>query len=358
MSSKGNKPLISAGDSQRGSKTAIFTISLGLGKQARAGGETTMTILRSPPSAALAPPQRRTVRPFYTNPSVLLSRRPIAIFTRPCGSGALRPGDVDERGLEECRRGSTTAAAVKRLLAPARAASNPLAAGGDDGENERSLREVIVRAGEVLSMAFPLWVGSACVLALWKPSSFLWAHKNWQILGLTLTMLGMGMTLTLQDLRGALLMPKELAAGFIMTPLLTSKLAGQFVAVDPVGLFMSTVQVVLAPVLLGALLNQYCSSAVEFVSPLMPLVAVGSVAVLCGSAIAQNASAILSSGLQVVISVCCLHGSGFFFGYVLSRMLGIDVSSSRTVSIEVGMQHLPGSLWQYISWNLADDSHH
>ncbi|CAL9063470.1 unnamed protein product [Musa banksii] len=368
-----------------------------------------MTILRSPPcspSAALSPPQCRTVWPFYTNPTVLLSRRRIALFTRPCGSGPRRPDDVDERGLERCRRRSTmAAAAAKRLLAPARAASNPLADSGADGESERSLREVIVRAGEVLSLAFPLWVGSACVLALWKPSSFLWAHKNWQILGLTLTMLGMGMTLTLQDLRGALLMPKELAAGFvlqytvmplsgffvsklldlpshyaaglilvaccpggtasnivtylargnvalsvlmtaastftamIMTPFLTSKLAGQFVAVDPVGLFLSTVQVVLAPVLLGALLNQYCNSLVEFVSPLMPLVAVGSVALLCGSAIAHNASAILSSGLQVVISVCCLHGSGFFFGYVLSRMLGIDVSSSRTISIEVGMQN-------------------
>lgn len=103
-------------------------------------------------------------------------------------------------------------------------------------------------------------------------------------------------------------------------------------------LYTLSLQVVLAPVLLGALLNQYCNSLVEFVSPLMPLVAVGSVALLCGSAIAHNASAILSSGLQVVISVCCLHGSGFFFGYVLSRMLGIDVSSSRTISIEVGMQ--------------------
>nr|CAD1840941.1 unnamed protein product [Ananas comosus var. bracteatus] len=124
-----------------------------------------------------------------------------------------------------------------------------------------------------------------------------------------------------------------------MTPLLTSKLAGQFVAVDPMGLFMSTVQVVLAPVLLGAILNQYCSGLVELVSPFMPFVAVATVAILCGSAIAQNASAILSSGLQVVLSVCCLHASGFFFGYVLARMLGIDVSSSRTISIEVGMQN-------------------
>lgn len=254
-------------------------------------------------------------------------------------------------------------------------------------------------------MAFPLWVGSACVVALWRPSSFLWVHRNWQISGLTLTMLGMGMTLTLDDLRTAFLMPKELTAGFvlqytvmplsgffvskllklpshyaaglvlvaccpggtasnivtylargnvalsvlmtaastfaavIMTPILTSKLAGQFVAVDPAGLFMSTVQVVLSPVLLGALLNQYCNSLVEFVSPLMPFIAVATVAILCGSAIAQNASAILSSGLQVVLAVCLLHGLGFSFGYLLSRMLGIDVSSSRTISIEVGMQN-------------------
>ena len=94
----------------------------------------------------------------------------------------------------------------------------------------------------------------------------------------------------------------------------------------------------LAPVLLGALLNQYCQSLVEVVSPLMPFIAVATVAILCGSAIAQNASAILSSGLQVVLAVFLLHGSGFSFGYMLSRMLGIDVSSSRTISIEVGMQ--------------------
>lgn len=70
----------------------------------------------------------------------------------------------------------------------------------------------------------------------------------------------------------------------------------------------------------------------------MPFIAVVTVAVLCGNIIAHNASAILTSGLQVILSVCCLHASGFFFGYFLSRMLAVDVSSSRTISIEVGMQ--------------------
>lgn len=224
-------------------------------------------------------------------------------------------------------------------------------------------------------------------------------------MGITVTMLGMGMTLTFDDLRGALAMPKELFSGFalqysvmplsgflvskllnlpsyyaaglilvgccpggtasnivtyiargnvalsvlmtaastlsavVMTPFLTAKLAGQFVAVDAVGLFMSTLQVVLLPVLAGAFLNKYFQKLVKFVSPLMPPIAVATVAVLCGNAIAQSSSAILVSGRQVILAVALLHASGFFFGYVLSRLLGIDVSSSRTISIEVGMQN-------------------
>jgi BASS family bile acid:Na+ symporter len=95
---------------------------------------------------------------------------------------------------------------------------------------------------------------------------------------------------------------------------------------------------VLLPVLAGAFLNQYFQGLVKFVSPVMPPIAVATVAVLCGNAIAQSASAILMSGRQVVLAASLLHASGFFFGYILSRMLGIDVSSSRTISIEVGMQ--------------------
>lgn len=224
-------------------------------------------------------------------------------------------------------------------------------------------------------------------------------------MGITLTMLGMGMTLTFDDLRDALAMPKELFCGFVlqysvmplsgyfvskllnlpshyaaglilvgccpggtasnivtyiargnvalsvlmtaastvsavvMTPFLTEKLAGQFVAVDAAGLFMSTLQVVLLPVLAGAFLNQYFKSLVKIVAPLMPPIAVATVAVLCGNAIAQSSSAILMSGQQVVLATVLLHASGFFFGYVLSRMLGVDVSSARTISIEVGMQN-------------------
>ncbi|CAH8320214.1 unnamed protein product [Eruca vesicaria subsp. sativa] len=272
-------------------------------------------------------------------------------------------------------------------------------------EKEKSFGEWVEFLGEAVSTAFPIWVSLGCLFGLMRPSAFNWVTPDLTIIGLTITMLGMGMTLTLDDLRGALKMPKELFAGFvlqysvmplsaflvskllnlpshyaaglilvgccpggtasnivtyiargnvalsvlmtaastlsavIMTPLLTAKLAKQYVAVDALGLVKSTLQVVLLPVLAGAFLNQYFQRVVKFVTPLMAPIAVGTVAILCGTAIGQNASAILTSGKQVVLACALLHISGFLFGYLFSRLLGIDVASSRTVSIEVGMQN-------------------
>lgn len=85
-----------------------------------------------------------------------------------------------------------------------------------DANNIRSFREWIELIGELISTAFPIWVSLGCLLGLVKPSSFNWVQPKWTIIGLTLTMLGMGMTLTLEDLRGALAMPKEIISGFVL----------------------------------------------------------------------------------------------------------------------------------------------
>ncbi|KAL6990840.1 hypothetical protein U1Q18_008962 [Sarracenia purpurea var. burkii] len=127
-------------------------------------------------------------------------------------------------------------------------------------------------------------------------------------------MLGMGMTLTFDDLRGAFATPTELIIGFVLQ-YSVMPLSGYYVSmllslpsyydvglilvaycpgVHATGLLISTLQAVLLPVLGGALLNNYFQSQVKFVSPLMPPIAVETVAVLCGNAIAQRASAILT----------------------------------------------------------------
>ncbi|KAL0928350.1 hypothetical protein M5K25_000227 [Dendrobium thyrsiflorum] len=93
---------------------------------------------------------------------------------------------------------------LRSLLSPIRAAGEPLsAAEEDDGDLTAvdTLHDFLMRVGEVLSIAFPLWMSLGCLVVLWKSPSFFWVGRSWQIVRLKLTMLGMGMTLTQDDLR-------------------------------------------------------------------------------------------------------------------------------------------------------------
>lgn len=55
---------------------------------------------------------------------------------------------------------------------------------------------------------------------------------------------------------------------------------------------LACIQVVLGPVLLGAVLNQTCPKQVAKTAPYTPLLAVIAVALICGGIIAAGASAV------------------------------------------------------------------
>lgn len=86
----------------------------------------------------------------------------------------------------------------------------------DDNSKNKSIGDWIQSVGEAISVLFPLWVALGCLIGLLKPSSYNWVKPQWTVMGITLTMLGMGMTLTFDDLRAALAMPKELFCGFVL----------------------------------------------------------------------------------------------------------------------------------------------
>jgi bile acid:Na+ symporter, BASS family len=124
-----------------------------------------------------------------------------------------------------------------------------------------------------------------------------------------------------------------------MTPLMTKTLAGTLVPVDAAGLFASTVQVVLMPVLSGLLLKKFAPAFVALASPFCPLVAVGTVALICASIIGQSSAAITAAGGTLLAAVACLHLAGFFLGYHVAGAFGFEERDRRTVSVEVGMQN-------------------
>ncbi len=71
----------------------------------------------------------------------------------------------------------------------------------------------------LLANAFPLWVGGAAGLALWRPDGFAWFAKtrlldqSLIVWGLGVIMLGMGLTLTAADFRRVLKFPRAVLMG-------------------------------------------------------------------------------------------------------------------------------------------------
>ncbi|KAF5839427.1 sodium bile acid symporter family-domain-containing protein [Dunaliella salina] len=122
------------------------------------------------------------------------------------------------------------------------------------------------------------------------------------------------------------------------TPLLSSILVGQLVPLDPKAMFLSVLQLVLAPVLIGATVNTLFPKFVSIVRPFMPMAATAIVVLIVGSMIACNVDIMSNFGPQVIPAVFTLHAMGFFLGYYVSKFFGTTDKVSRTNSIEVGMQ--------------------
>lgn len=126
---------------------------------------------------------------------------------------------------------------------------------------------------------------------------------------------------------------------FVMTPLWCRLLAGHYVPVDAVGLCISTLKVVVAPVLLGVVLNWRAPRFVQRVSPLGPPLSVVAVVLITAGIVSQNAAAVLANAGKLIAAALLLHVLGFLLGYAVARALGYPVVTARTVSIEVGMQN-------------------
>ncbi|MBN2160692.1 MAG: bile acid:sodium symporter family protein [Spirochaetes bacterium] len=258
---------------------------------------------------------------------------------------------------------------------------------------------------DIITRGFPVWVLAASIVSLAYPPSFTWFSGRMITVGLGMIMLGMGITLTVEDFRRVIRfpgrvivgvafqygvmpalgwtlaalydLPVPLAVGLILvascpggtasnvisflakadvplsvtmtsvstmiaigaTPLLTSIYAGSRIDVPAMGLFLSTVQVILLPVTAGVIMNRYLPRVTRKVLPVMPLVAVIFITLIVASIIGAGRDEILRSGWRLIAAVFSLHAGGFFFGYTAAFLITRDVIAARTISIEVGMQN-------------------
>jgi BASS family bile acid:Na+ symporter len=124
----------------------------------------------------------------------------------------------------------------------------------------------------------------------------------------------------------------------LMTPLICKLVLGSVVPVNAIGIIMSTLQVVIAPIFLGVAFNtqfpKFCAKAAKFT----PTVGVLSTVLLVGASVAQCAGPILNAGLPLQLACLGLHLFGGILGYLATQFAGFDVKTCRTVAIETAMK--------------------
>jgi BASS family bile acid:Na+ symporter len=242
---------------------------------------------------------------------------------------------------------------------------------------------------------YPVWLVSLAVVAFFFPPVMLWFGKEWIFWSLAASMLGMGLTLSLDDFKAIARMPGSVALGFgaqytimplcgwlvatlmrlepglavgiilvascpggmanvalsvvltmcstilafFFTPMWTSLLAGSRVEVNVIEMSLSALKLTVAPVTLGVLIRGLLPKTADRIGACGPTVAVIAFTCVTGGIVAASADAIAANFGRLALAAFLLHVFGFGLGYLVTKLFRFDETIARTVSIEVGMQN-------------------
>ena len=124
-----------------------------------------------------------------------------------------------------------------------------------------------------------------------------------------------------------------------LTPLLTLLYAGQRVDVNPMNMFLSIVKVVLVPIALGFVVNHFFHKFTEEAVRVLPLVSTTAIVLIICAVVSANSAKIMTSGLLILVVVILHNVLGYLTGFGVGKLLKLDSTKCRAISIEVGMQN-------------------
>ena len=124
-----------------------------------------------------------------------------------------------------------------------------------------------------------------------------------------------------------------------MTPALTYALAGQSVDVNMMSMFLSIIKVVILPIVLGFVINKLFGKATQRLVRVLPLISVCAIVAIVAAVVSANSSKIMTCGLLIVAVVIVHNICGYLLGFAIGKILKLDISKCKAISIEVGMQN-------------------
>ena len=125
----------------------------------------------------------------------------------------------------------------------------------------------------------------------------------------------------------------------LFTPLWTLLLAGKYVPVPFTAMALTTLKIVILPVLSGMTLRVLLGERVKRLEPLLPYLAVLAIGFIISVIFAVNKEKLFDTSLSLFIGVNLHILIGFALGFLLGKLARLDNQLAKTLSIEVGMQN-------------------
>lgn len=263
---------------------------------------------------------------------------------------------------------------------------------------------VLTQLFSLITRFFPVWVIAAAAFAYFEPA-VLSPFKTWIPYLLGLVMLGMGLTMSIDDFKLVLSRPKDvlygialryllmpfiafsiakllnlppsLAAGLILvgacpsgtasnvmtflakgdtalsvtvssfntilapflTPYIFLLLAGTLIPIQADALIYDILKIVLAPVLIGLILNTLFHRQVEKITTIVPVISVLSIIFIIAIVVALSAAKLATVAIIAFAAVMIHNLLGLTFGYGAPRLLGLNHTKAKAISFEIGMEN-------------------
>ena len=125
----------------------------------------------------------------------------------------------------------------------------------------------------------------------------------------------------------------------ILTPVITLLLIGNQIHFNPVDLFISIVEIVIAPLILGLILNYKFPDFCEKLKEYLPTVSSIVICLIVAGVIGANKQAILTSSSIILIVVALQYILAMLIGFGIGYLVGMDRKQIITIAIELAFQN-------------------
>ena len=125
----------------------------------------------------------------------------------------------------------------------------------------------------------------------------------------------------------------------VVTPALTYLYLRTSVNVDVKTMFVSIIQVVVIPIVLGVLINRFFGRYTEKVKDILPTVSVAAICLIVAAVVSHNSEKIMSTGAVIFIVVILHNLLGYTLGFLIGSLFKMDMPKKKAISIEIGMQN-------------------